>query len=127
MVLTEVVRQFWMDICNQRWSALSTYFHADAVIRWHNTNEQFTVNEFIRINEAYPGDWLTDIVRVESTGNSVITAVRVYQENAPLSFHAVSFFEFRGSRIAALDEYWGADEKAPQWRLDQRIGSAIPE
>ncbi len=125
MDLRELVRQYWGDIHDQQWKRLARYFHEQAVIRWHNTNEQFTADEFIRANETYPGDWLIDIERLESVGELAISVVRVYQKGSPLSFHATSFFEFRGGRIAALDEYWGGDEKPPQWRLEQHIGRPL--
>ncbi|NLM10011.1 MAG: nuclear transport factor 2 family protein, partial [Clostridiaceae bacterium] len=35
------------------------------------------------------------------------------------------FFEFKGDKISCLDEYWGDDGIAPQWRLDKQIGQPI--
>ena len=29
--------------------------------------------------------------------------------------------------IASVDEYWGDDGPAPQWRLDKHIGTKIKE
>jgi len=121
----ELVRQYWEDIHRQNWDGLVRYFHRDAVIRWHNTGEQFTVDEFVRVNAVYPGDWLIAVERLENVGDLVISVVKVYQNGPGPSVHATSFFEFRNDRIAALDEYWGDDEKAPQWRLDQHIGRPI--
>jgi len=121
----ELVRQYWGDIHRQQWKRLVRYFDEQAAIRWHNTDEQFTVSEFIRINKLYPGDWLIDIERLESAGDLVISVVRVYQKDSLVSVHTTSIFEFRGERIAALDEYWGNDEQAPKWRLDLHIGRSI--
>lgn len=119
----EKVLQFWNDIHQQRWNNLASYFHHDALISWHNTNEQFTLDEFVRANAQYPGDWQIDVERTACAGDLVITAVRVFDKS--MSFHAASFFTFRESKIAALDEYWGNDENAPEWRLNAHIGKPI--
>jgi len=119
----EWVLQFWNDIQTQSWCNLAPYFREDAVIRWHNTNEQFTVDEFIRVNAEYPGDWQIEAERVECLDDLCISVVRVY--NGGVSFHATSFFRYHNEKIISLDEYWGNDEKAPVWRRDLRIGSPI--
>ena len=49
------------------------YFRPDACVRWHNTNEQFTVDEFIRANCEYPGKWDGKVERVETKGDTIIT------------------------------------------------------
>lgn len=119
------VIQFWKDIHQQCWDSLASYFHEYAVINWHNTNEQFTVDEFVRVNAQYPGDWLIEVERMAYEGDLVISVVRVYDKT--ISFHATSFFTFRDSKILALDEYWSNDEKAPEWRQSQHIGKPIKQ
>ncbi|MGG7177372.1 hypothetical protein ACQPU1_07275 [Clostridium paraputrificum] len=42
-----------------------------------------------------------------------------------MSFHAVSFIKFKNDKIVTLDEYWGDDGIAPQWRLVKKIGKPI--
>ena len=49
--------KFWQAVVRQDARQLKEYFAADAQIRWHNTNELFTADEFIRANCAYPGRW----------------------------------------------------------------------
>ncbi len=122
---SDIVLQFWDDMHRQHWNSLARYFHEDARINWHNTNEQFTVDEFIRANAQYPGDWQIEAERILSAGDLVISVVRVSDEN--LSFHATSFFTFREGKVSALDEYWGSDEKAPEWRRELRIGKPIKQ
>lgn len=101
------------------------FFSPDAVIRWHNTNEQFTAEEFIRANCDYPGRWDGEIGRVGRVDDLVITAVHVYSRDRDLSFHVTSFFRLSGDKIIALDEYWGDDGPPPQWRQDMGIGGKI--
>lgn len=59
-------RAFWKDIITQNRSELSSFFCDDAVIRWHCTNEQFTVEEYIRANCDYSGKWKGEIERRKS-------------------------------------------------------------
>ena len=117
---------FWRDVLAQNREALSRYFHQDAVIRWHCTNEQFTAEEFIRANCDYPGVWTGEIQRTEAMEDRIITATYVWSATDPgLSFHVVSFFRLSGEKIAALDEYWGDDGPPPQWRRSLGLGAPI--
>ncbi len=100
------------------------YFLENAYINWHNTNEHFTVEEFIRANCEYPGQWDGEIQRLEQLGELFISVVRVWDASGQ-SFHVTSFLQVRDGKIAAIDEYWGDDGPAPQWRLDKRIGTKI--
>lgn len=61
------------DARSQNEMVLKKFFHEDACIRWHNTNEQFNVTEFLRANCEYPGDWSGEVERIEKTGNTVTT------------------------------------------------------
>lgn len=125
MERAEILKSFWRDIAAQDAGALEQYFAPDAYICWNNTNEQFTVQEFIVANCEYPGAWRGEIERLEIAGDTAITATRVWLLDNSLSFHATSFFEFWGDRIAVLNEYWGDDGAPPQWRLDKHIGKPI--
>lgn len=119
------IEHFWKSVLNQDAEQMKTYFHADAYINWHCTNEHFTVDEYIKANCEYPGEWDGEIERTCDGGNSIITVTHVYTKDNALSFHVVSFFEIKDDKIQALDEYWGDDSLAPQWRLDKHIGKAI--
>lgn len=101
------------------------FFHEDAYINWHNTNEHFTVEEFIRANCEYPGSWDGKIERLEQIGDLYITVVHVFTPDPKLSFHVTSFIQCKAGKIASIDEYWGDDGTAPQWRLDKKIGTPI--
>ena len=41
------VKEFWKVILAQDENAIRKYFHKDAYINWHCTNEHFNVDEFI--------------------------------------------------------------------------------
>ena len=87
------IEDFWKDVLEQNEERLSSYFHKDAIIRRHCSNELFTVPEYIRVNCEYPGDWAGEIERLEENGNIIITAVKVYPADKSRSFHVISFLK----------------------------------
>lgn len=113
------------SVLKQDADAIRAYFHPDAYVNWHCTNEHFSVEEFIRANCDYPGDWDGEIQRVEQIGDLTITVTHVYPKARSASFHVVSFIKILADKIAALDEYWADDGDAPQWRQDMHIGTKI--
>jgi ketosteroid isomerase-like protein len=125
MKYDELVKTFWRDVAAQDAAALKTYFAADATVRWPNTNEEFTADEYITANCEYPGKWRGEVERIERAGDLVITVARVREADGGASVHATSFFELQDGKIWMLTEYWGEDGPAPQWRQDMHIGRAI--
>lgn len=119
------IAAFWKDVLSQNRSTLASYFCEDAVIRWHCSNEQFTVSEYIRANCDYPGNWDGEIERIENTGDLIITAARVYLTDRSASFHVASFLRLRDGLIQTMDEYWADDGDAPQWRQEMKLGKPI--
>ncbi len=125
MERTTIVRQLWADIHNQKWDGLTSYFCSDAVINWNNTNEQFTVEEFISANSLYPGNWSIVVERLETRGDLIVSVAKVTLRDANAVFHAISFFEFKDGKIRLLNEYWSEDGPPPKWRVELGIGSPI--
>ncbi len=122
----QLVKEFWRDIAAQNKVSLQSYFSPGAIINWHNTTEQFSVDEFIMANCEYPGEWHGHVERVEGVSDDlVITVARVWAADDEFSCRAVSFFRFRDAKIVQIDEYWGDDGPPPQWRLDMAIGRKI--
>ena len=119
------VYAFFHAVWDQDAETLASFFAPDAYVNWHCTNEHFTAAEFIRANCEYPGEWDGEIERIEALGDLTIAAAHVYTKDRGLSFHAVSFIRAREGKIISLDEYWGDDGPAPQWRLDKQIGAPI--
>ena len=119
------IREFWRDVLEQNKEKLQTYFHEEAIIRWHCSNELFTVQEYIQANCEYPGQWDGEIERIEETKETIITAVNVYSTDKSDSFHVVSFLILANGLIVELDEYWGDDGIAPEWRRKMKIGKPI--
>lgn len=120
-----ILNSFWRDVARQDATALKTYFTPTTSICWHNSNECFNVDEYIIANCEYPGEWQGEIERLEECGLFFVTVTRVWLSDMSASFHVTSFFEFSEEKISKLDEYWGDDGVAPQWRLEKKIGKPI--
>lgn len=119
------IKAYWDAVLKQDAKRMKIYFNDQAFIYWHNTNEKFTAEEFICANCEYPGQWNGEIERIEKTEKGWMTVVHVYGIDQTLSFHVVSFIEVRNDKILRMDEYWGEDGQAPQWRLDKKLGTRI--
>lgn len=119
------IRGFWNAVLSQDGEKMKGYFREDAYINWHCSNEHFSVDEYIRVNCEYPGEWDGTIERIEQIGDLVITVVNVYTIDKKMPFHVVSFLKIDDEKIVSIDEYWGEDGHAPQWRLDKHIGTPI--
>ena len=119
------IEEFWKAVLTQDAESMRGFFKDTAYVNWHCTNEHFTVEEYIKANCEYPGKWDGNIERKEIVGNTLIVVVNVYTVDKELSFHVVSFIQIEDNKIIAMDEYWGDDGSAPQWRLDKNIGKAI--
>ncbi len=85
------IKEYWQAVLRQDAPAIREYFWEDAYICWHNTDERFTVEEFIRANCEYPGQWDGEVKRLVQDGDQIAVAVRVWTEDGASSFHAVSF------------------------------------
>lgn len=119
------IRQYWDAVLQQDANAMRACFHPDAWVNWHNTNEHFTVEEFVRANCEYPGDWAGEIEQLIYADSHIITATHVYSQDNRLHFHVTSFIHTKDDKISSIDEYWGDDGDAPQWRQDLRLGRKI--
>lgn len=119
------IKDYWNATLRQDAQQMRTYFHFDAYIRWHNTNEEFSVDEFIRANCEYPGNWDGEIERMEIIDDLIITVTHVF--STELSFHVTSFIKMEDDKIKCIDEYWGDDGEPPLWRKEKHIGKLIKE
>lgn len=119
------IHAFWKSVLAQDREAMRSYFHEDAVINWHCTGERFTLEEFIRANCDYPGQWDGEVERVEEMGDLIISAVRVFPKDLTASFHVVSFIRLKDDRIVSADEYWADDGPVPEWRRKMNIGTSV--
>jgi len=122
---TKLITKYWNDALEQNRDELRDYFLPEAQVKWHDTNELFTLDEYIIANCEYPGNWRGEVQRIEVMGDTVITVTRVCAKDNSITLHAVSFFKFENDKILTLDEYWGECTDIPQWRQDKKIGKKI--
>ena len=117
--------KFYEAILNQNALEIKKFFNEDAYIDWYNTNERFTVDEFIEVNCTYPDKWGGEVERVEQIGNLIIAVAKVVNIIDDSSFYVNSFILLENEKISKLDEYWGDNGKIPQWRIIKNIGVKI--
>ncbi len=116
---------FVSAVLRQDADLIRTFFWSDAYVNWHNTNEHFTVEEYIRANCEYPGEWTGQIEQVVESGELIVAATHVQSLDGEISCHCTSFIRLIEDKIASIDEYWGDDGEVPQWRKEKRIGTPI--
>lgn len=119
------IYEFYDSILNQNASEIKKFFNEDAYIDWHNTNERFTVDEFIEVNCTYPDKWTGEVERVEQIGKLLIVVAKVINVLDKSSFYVNSFILLENGKISKLDEYWGDNGEIPQWRMIKNIGVKI--
>ncbi|WP_418972496.1 nuclear transport factor 2 family protein [Allofournierella sp.] len=125
MDIKATLTALWAAIARQDADAMRAYFTPQAVICWHNTDEQFTLEEYLRANCEYPGSWRGRLERAELLEGGAVSAARVWAADGSAALHAVSFYRFENGRIARMDEYWGDDGAAPAWRQALGLGRPI--
>lgn len=123
--MKERLTALWAAIAAQDAGAMRSHFDPEAVVCWHCTNEQFTLEEYIRANCEYPGQWRGRVERVEPIPGGAAVCARVWLADGSASFHCAAFYRIVGEKIVRADEYWGDDGPAPAWRRDKRIGVPI--
>lgn len=119
------VYKFFDLVLSQNALEIKKFFNEDAYIDWHNTNERFTVDEFIEANCTYPGKWSGEVERVEQIGNLLIAVAKVTNVLDKSSYYVNSFILLENDKIVKLDEYWGDNGEVPQWRMIKNIGVKI--
>ena len=55
------ILQYWRVVLKQDREGIRAFFHDNAYVNWHCTNEHFTLDEFIQANCEYPCDWNGEI------------------------------------------------------------------
>ncbi|MDR1794974.1 MAG: nuclear transport factor 2 family protein [Erysipelotrichaceae bacterium] len=114
---------FFEAIVSQNAKALQQYFSGDAEIFWYNTNEVFSLSEYIRANCEYPGKWQGELEVSEFTGTKGLLIYRVFDEK--IACRCVCFLTLKESLIRKMEEYWADITPPPSWRQEMKIGAPI--
>ena len=97
--------------------SLGEFFAEGAEIIWPSTEERFGVEDYVKVNCAYPGDWTGEIVKV-LTGEPLVMVAKVEAKDHSYSAHVVSFITPHGDKITRLEEYWSENGVVPDWRQE---------
>ena len=119
------IEAFLKSVVSQNEKEMRKFFHKTATIKWHNTNEKFTLDEYIKVKCEYPDEWEGKIEKYEKIGNLVILVALISSKTKNISFYVTSFLKILDDKIIELDEYWGDNGVPPKWRIDMNIGSKI--
>lgn len=125
MELKTMLAALWQAIARQDAAAMRAFFAPGVVICWHNTNERFTLEEYLRANCEYPGEWRGKLERVEAFEGGAVSVAHVWAAQGDISVHAASFYRIENGKIARMDEYWGDDGEPPAWRQALGLGAPI--
>ena len=117
------VGHFIQAVAKQNAEGLQEFFTSDAVIYWHDSNEQFTVDEYIRANCEYPGAWDGEIQRVERIEGGIVMVTKIISIES--SHLVTAFAKLTKGKISRLDEYYSDCNEVPKWRKDMKIGTPI--
>jgi len=117
------VENFVQAVAKQDAATLRTYFAPDAEICWHDSNEQFTVDEYIRANCEYPGKWSGEVQRVEKIEGGMVIITKIFSDES--SHLVTAFAKLEDGKISRLDEYYSDCGEAPNWRKTMKIGKPI--
>lgn len=110
----QIIYKFWEVMASCEFSQLSTLFNDTAIIEWPNTKECFHVDEFIKINQYYPGKWKETILNLHQFDDKIISETLIHNPN--ISFIAISIFTIKDSKIIYLKEYYSENGEMPLWR-----------
>ena len=112
----ETVKRFVDAFDRQDWDKARGCLSRDFWAVWPQTRERFSRDDFIAMNAAYPGRWRLRLRRYEETPEGAVSVVHVTSEEGGAGHYATTFYKFDGDVIRSIEEYWAAEEPAPEWR-----------
>ncbi|MBO4535363.1 MAG: nuclear transport factor 2 family protein [Clostridia bacterium] len=118
------LRAYFRSVVEQS-PRLGDFFSEDAEIVWPSTGEHFGVEDYVKVNCAYPGHWTGEIVKVLQ-GDPLVLIAKVAVLDGTYSTHVVSLLSLREDKIARLEEYWSEDGDVPDWRKEL-LGTFVPK
>jgi ketosteroid isomerase-like protein len=126
----ETVKKFWKLFAEVKCEQANNLMAKDAKIIWPCTGEIFEEKDkFIKANSEYPGRHKITVEKIISSGDAVVTVVKVSPVFEPGAvqryFYATSFFGFRDGLISDITEYWSSVEDPPAWRLENKFAKKI--
>ena len=104
-IAEKLARNLWRCFDEMRFRDASEVLAADFEAVWPNTRERIRGAEnFIALNEAYPGSWRCTVEDVRATPEGVVTTTRI--SDGSLEVFAISFLEVKDGLIIRAEEYF---------------------
>lgn len=117
MDITTFLTNYWEYTARRNGTALREYFHPDAKIYLHDTNEILNADSLINYNVESDGDWKTTVDRVDKLENGQVVTITFHRSESWIGF-VTSFFTLKDDIIVELHEYYAPCDEIPQWRTD---------
>lgn len=109
------VRALWAAFDRFEFAAAGPLLHDDFVFELPQSRERAVGRDnFIAINEKYPGRWRITVKTLVCSGNQVVTECDV--TDGTVTVPAVSFFTLQDGKIIHIREYWPDAMEAQSWR-----------
>lgn len=112
----ELAAELWRLFDAGRFRDALPLLAEDFEAHWPNTRERIRGREnFIALNESYPGDSRCTVRRIEECADGVVTVTEISTEvgDDRVTFFAVSFFSVQDGLIAAAEEYFAENGPPP--------------
>ena len=107
----EVAIELWRCFDELRFRDALPLLAEDFEVHWPSTRERIRSPEnFIALNESYPGSWRCTVRRIDEYASSVVTVTEI--SDGETGLFALSFFEMRDGQIVRAEEYF-ADNGPP--------------
>ncbi|MFH1652611.1 MAG: nuclear transport factor 2 family protein [Pseudomonadota bacterium] len=110
-----IVKKLWEIFDKRRFAKVRPLLSQNFECTWPQSQEIIRgADNFIALNENYPGKWAIECKRVVSCGDEAVSEVEL--TNNGQKVYATSFFEIENGKIFRLTEYWSEPYPAPEWR-----------
>ncbi len=115
-IAAEIVRQLWEAMQRRDWAEAAMLVAPSADVWWPVTNERFTGETYVAMNQAYPEGWTIRIEDVLAHGKRA--AARVAVDQGGERYWCFGFYSVDAGRISSAVESWvaGGSESPPDWR-----------
>ena len=108
----DAAMELWHCFDQRRFRDALPLLAEDFEAHWPNTRERVRGPEnFIALNESYPGNWRCTVQRIDECVDAVVTVTEI--SDGVTSFVAVSFLEVRCGRIVSAEEYFAENGPPP--------------